>query len=107
MERKHLGDILQSCSDCAYHLQPGREVEKVLAEKSGQSVSIVWSVDFGFTQTIDKNDTSLSSQFAKSSERIESIDVGRAAPFASPIRFESLGLVHDPYTLPAGNPIDP
>ena len=35
------------------------------------------------------------------------LDVGRAAPFASPIRFESLGLLHDPYTLPAGNPIDP
>ena len=37
----------------------------------------------------------------------EKLDVGRAAPFASPIRFESLGLLHDPYTLPAGNPIDP
>ena len=36
-----------------------------------------------------------------------SIDVGRAAPFASPIRFESLGLLHDPFTLPAGSSIDP
>ena len=35
------------------------------------------------------------------------LDVGRVAPFASPIRFESPGLMHDPYTLPAGNPIDP
>ena len=35
------------------------------------------------------------------------LDVGRIAPFVSPIRFESLGLIHDPYTLPAGNPIDP
>ena len=35
------------------------------------------------------------------------LDVGRAAPIASPIRFESLRLLHDPYTLPAGNPIDP
>ena len=35
------------------------------------------------------------------------IDFGRAAPFASPIRFETLGLLHDPYTLPAGSPIDP
>ena len=38
---------------------------------------------------------------------LSKVDVGRAAPFASPIRFESLGLLHDPYTLPAGNPIDP
>ena len=35
------------------------------------------------------------------------LDVGRTAPFASPIRFESLGLLHDPYTLPEGNLIDP
>ena len=35
------------------------------------------------------------------------LDFGRVAPFASPIRFESPGLLHDPYPLPAGNPIDP
>ena len=35
------------------------------------------------------------------------LDFGRVAPFASPIRFESPGLLHDPYPLPAVNPIDP
>ena len=33
------------------------------------------------------------------------VDVGRTAHLASPIRFDSLGLIHGPYTLPAGNPI--
>ena len=35
------------------------------------------------------------------------VDVGRVAHQASPIRIRPLGRLHDPYPLPAGNPIDP
>ena len=43
----------------------------------------------------------------KTKLKMYELDVGRIAHQASPIRFESLRLLHDPYTLPAGNPIDP
>merc|ERR1712223_2014594 len=35
------------------------------------------------------------------------LGIGRAAPLASPIRFDPLGFIHGPYTFPRGNPIDP
>ena len=39
----------------------------------------------------------LTAEMESSHSRIY-LDVGRTAPFASPIRFESLGLLHDPVT---------
>ena len=53
----------------------------------------------------------VSSQINLSSSRLNQdkslIDVGRVAHQASPIRFGFLRLLLDPYTLPAGNTIDP
>ena len=38
---------------------------------------------------------------------IQSLDVGRVAPLASPIWLDPLAFKHGPYPLPAGNPIGP